>query len=195
MTDARRRRPDRFRRIIYIFTPFALLLLLFAGLNWNMLSVSRSAPTASQRPQVATAVPGEPNSSGESAVPAATDVPPTATAVPLPTLPPNATIELVGPPADSTFAAESEIVFFWTWPAPLPEAYRFELQIASDGGTTSILAGNEPNLGLGYRAALPAGSLAAGSYAWSIRIVQGEGSDALQESESRPLTLTAGSAN
>lgn len=194
LTDSGQRRSKRFRRIITIFAPFLLLLLLLIWLNRDMLTAVRdAAPGAQQQQTVATAVPGEPSTTAEAAAPAATGAAPTATAVPLPTLPPDSTIQLLGPPAASVFAADAAVVFYWAWTTPLSEAFRFELHITGNGPPLEVAAGFEPNIGLGYNVTLPAASLPPGSYSWSIRLVQADGRDVVRESEQRPLTLTAGS--
>jgi hypothetical protein len=73
------------------------------------------------------------------------------TLIPQPTLPPTATITLLGPPDQSRFMAEDTITIYWTWPLPLAEDQYFGIYLQEETGETRIGRLEEANFGTGYR--------------------------------------------
>lgn len=73
------------------------------------------------------------------------------TLIPQPTLPPTATITLLGPPNQSRFMAEDSITFYWTWPLPLAKDQYFGIYVQEETGDARIGRLEEANFGTGYR--------------------------------------------
>lgn len=194
MQDPHQRRPNRFTRFIYIFAPFLLLLAAVVALNWEALTTRSPIATTAGVTTAVVQQPVRPDSSATlaatSAAATAVDPPqPTATAVPLPTIAPDAIIQLVGPPQDSLFAEDTAVAFYWNWSLELPDTTEFMLTITSTDTQIDLPVGSDPNLGLGYRVTLPPGTLSPGEYSWTVRLIAVDGSEVLRESETRPFTI------
>ncbi|NHZ72100.1 MAG: hypothetical protein GWP17_03330, partial [Aquificales bacterium] len=80
-----------------------------------------------------------------------TTPPPTTTSIPQPTLPPTATITLLGPPDQSRITAQDTVTVYWTWPLPLAEDQYFGVYLQDETGETRIGRLEEANFGAGYR--------------------------------------------
>jgi hypothetical protein len=190
-------RPNKKRRIIYALSP--LLLLLF-GLGLINLIISDGAsrgsivvPTAVS----ATIISSQP---GGGAVPAtsapllATAMPspaPTATATPLPALPPEARIQLLGPPDGSVLPAIFPISLFWAWPLELREGESLVVYLLLGEEERPLSALSEPNMGSSYQWQIQPADLAGleSEFRWQVRLESDFSAAALRTSDSRSLRL------
>lgn len=183
-------RNSRMRRFIYIVTPLILLLLCIGSIN---LLPHRGATTAEsiaiQSTETAVA-PGRDSEIVPAITLAATPLPTlTATASPplLPTIPPEASIILLGPPSDSTFVAGNALSVYWTWPLPMVEGQQFALYWRADGAEQLLGTVTEPNLGRQYQFAIPATEPATAT--WFVRLEQIEPFRVLATSEARSIQI------
>ncbi|RMG99564.1 MAG: hypothetical protein D6706_05265, partial [Chloroflexi bacterium] len=106
---------------------------------------------------------------------------------PLPTLPPGAQIELLGPPPDTTWVGNQPVTFYWQWPYPLANNQQFVVVIQTNGEEQRLGAVDQPNLGTGYRlqAVLPTN----GELVWEVRLETKAALAPLISSERRILTI------
>ena len=162
------RRLSKRKRGLLISLPFLLLLLCLGLLNgWArsvavspsatpVVKVTKTDTSATDNEGVAT----EPaplksvTPESETSLPtlAPTAVPPAkVTLIPQPTLPPTATITLLGPPDQSRIMAEDSITVYWTWPLPLAEDQYFGIYLQEDTGDTRVGRLEKANFGAGYR--------------------------------------------
>lgn len=156
------------KRAILLTLPFLSLLLCLGLLNIWARSVQESTPVIEPTPARQTAVSTQTTAlqpitevtdspeptDNPSSIPtlASTAVPPpTATPIPLPTFPPTATITILGPPDQSRFMAEDNLVVYWSWPLPLTEDQYFGIYLQDENSESRIGRLEEANLGSGYR--------------------------------------------
>lgn len=130
------------------------------------------------------------------AIPVATT--PTPTTV-VSSLPPEATIQLLGPPADSSFRLDDRISFYWDWPLALEANQRFAvyLRAGSDEWLLGVVESN--NLGSAFRLSARPTELVSQptQYEWQVRLelLSATGDNrpqVLRESEIRSLILLGG---
>lgn len=158
-------RHSKHKRAFLMTLPFLLLLLCLGGLNIWARSVLQPLPAPTPITSKPTPTQNETETSAlsitETAVPTektpiATETPPqtpvpTATPIILPTLPPTATLTLLGPPDQSRFMATDTITIYWTWPLPLAGDQYFGIYLQEETGESRIGRLEEANFGTGYR--------------------------------------------
>ena len=151
------RRLSKRKRAMIIILPFILLLLCLGLLNaWAVTVAPQPTPTrmAASPTAVTTQSPALETVATDSVLPTLAPTaapPPTTTPIPQPTLPPTATITLLGPPDQSRVMAEDSITVFWTWPLPLAEDQYFGIYLQEETGESRIGRIEESNFGTGYR--------------------------------------------
>jgi hypothetical protein len=146
------------KRAMLTLMPLLLLLLCLGLLNSWARSVVEANPAPTPRPPtqtpslsktaVTTPAPALETVVTETPTPAPTQ---TATPLPQPTLPPTATITLLGPPNQSRFMAADTITLYWSWPLPLSEDQYFGIYLQEETGESRIGRLEEANFGTGYR--------------------------------------------
>lgn len=181
----------RWQQIIYIVTPF--FLLLFGLITFNVLTrddavVVAGAETAVFQP---TPTPIATSTMTPIPTPVPTSRPPTATPYNAPVYDAETAVVLLGPPDETLLRLQDLAVFYWDWPLPLSDDQQFTLYIQHDGQTTAIASLNEPNLGTTYRATLHLNDLLteATTIQWQIRLESSFADAPLTASEIRTITV------
>ncbi len=185
----------RSRRAIRIFAPLLFLLLCLAVINaWP------ASQEQAQEPDILTAVSPttRANQTVETAVPStSTPIPTvtaTATATPIPTatLPPDAEIRLLGPPADALFRTTDALVFYWQWPAPLAENYFFQVVLFTPSGENIVGQVTEANFGTQFSLQANVETLLGTELTgeWQVQILSSSG-DVLRSSKPRNIQFLA----
>lgn len=184
------------RQAIYATLP--LLLLLFCLGLVNLLPGDGVGPTAvlpltpsSINPTIAISQDGSVLLA--TAPPPSPTTPATATftPTPLPTLPPEAQIELLGPPDDSVLPADAPVSLFWTWPLDLNEGQRFVVYLLVADEERPLPPLTEPNMGSGYHAQLQPADLSdlGSEFRWQVRLESDANTSPLRASDTRTLRL------
>jgi hypothetical protein len=137
---------------------------------------------------------------GGEALPAPTTTAPLTPAVPpadVATLPPDAAIQLLGPPQEGRFRLDDDISFYWRWPLPLQTGQRFAVYLRSGNEEWRLGVLEQNNLGSAYRLrAQPADFVSApADYEWLVRLetlvaTANGAAQGLAASETRTLRLT-----
>ena len=189
----------RKRQQLYILAPFLLLVFCLGSLNVGHWLISRPLET---EVMVTTAVPY----TTRTPILSLTNPPPTTTAVlptitptpqPLPTLytPPiysdDTIIQLLGPPTDSTFAAEATVSFYWQWPLALSEDQFFAVTLLTEDGVQIVGTVHEPNVGDHYRLHMRLEDVGrtAVSLQWQVTLSTTFTPQPLRTSETRSLQI------
>lgn len=181
----RRGRP---RRLVYMLAPLLFLVVCLGSINFiSWWAGQRALPTD---PLAATAVSTAQTAVVPSAPPTAT---PTKTATPAPTppptqtLPPNAEIALLGPPANTTLTTAATISFYWMWPLPPSEDHHFAVYWINENGEQLLGVQEAPNLGRSYYLSVTLSQPAVG--AWQVRLQEKATQQTIRSSAQRPLTV------
>lgn len=178
----------RWQQIIYIITPF--FLLLFGLITFNLLTRDDAVVEVAA---VETAVfqPTPTPIAASTITPAPTSSPPTATPYNAPVYDAETAVILLGPPDETLLRLQDLVVFYWDWPLPLSDDQQFTLYIQHDGQTTAIASLNEPNLGTTYRANLHLGDLLteAATIQWQIRLESSFADTPLTASDIRTIIV------
>ena len=184
----------RWRQIVYITTPF--FLLLFGLIALNVLTredeiavvVPTSTPSHTETAvlQQSVTITPQPTITSEP-----TTSPPTATPYRPPVYHAEVAVSLLGPPHDTIFRLQDSVVFYWDWPLPLTDDQQFTLYIQHDGQPIPIASLNEPNLGTTYRASLPLTDLLSETAViqWQIRLESSFADTPLTTSDIRTITV------
>ncbi|MCB9430553.1 MAG: hypothetical protein H6668_01075 [Ardenticatenaceae bacterium] len=172
------------QRIVYIFMPLFLLLLFLGVIRlWGGEETAVSPPSATTTPPATpTSLPAPTETDTGNA---ATPLPPTPTAQPATPLPAD-NIILLGPPAGSTFPANTPITLFWQWPHPLTDEQQFSVYWQQDKQTQLLGRLTEPNFGDLFQ--LQTTPTIVGNAVWWIVL---ETNDATIESPQRQLLISA----
>lgn len=181
------------RRVVYVFAPFVLLLLCVGSINivpglLTAVDERQTTPISSAPP------PASATTASQSAITSTPTAQPTvqATATPIPTIPADAIITLLGPPAGSTFAEAHLVTFYWSWPLPLTDGQQFVVYAANGGETYQLGTVAEPNLGTNYQLTVALGERLGGSgqFQWQTRLETAVSNLVLATSENRNIRLT-----
>lgn len=192
-------------RLIRVFTPFTLLLAGFLLVNYKIEDVfvfqQSSTPTTPEKietPAGQTAATPPPTNGGPppiaTAIAHATEMPtitPVATSQLIPTLLPNDSVQLSGPPVESRFSLSTPITFYWFANRLLSEGESFKLFLANDTVEKLVGTVSEPNIGEAYQVNFipESAGLSAGEFFWTVKIVKDNGGLILGESDWRSITL------
>lgn len=156
--------------------------LLGLATPWGV--IGRDNQSQSQSQSTAT-----PSSTAQAATPA----PPPAVTVELPA---EAMIQLLGPPANSSFRLDDPVSFYWDWPLALGPNQRFAVYLRAGSDEWLLGAVEHNNLGSAYRLRAELTELVSqpAQYEWLVRLEllpEGDGDrpQPLRESEIRPLLL------
>lgn len=188
--------PHRKRRqVIYAILPFFLLLLCLTGLNlvgqWSAEATSLAGESGGEITAVAT--PPSLTSSNLPATPSPTAPPPTTTPAPTPTptLPPDAIIQLLGPPDGSVLNSGTPLSLYWNWPYSLDEGQIFVVYLGANGQETRVGALSEANMGQGYHWLIPPDELTVlgAEGVWQVRLEATPAGTVLLRSEQRSFRL------
>lgn len=173
------------KRVVRIFSPFLLLvlLLLWVNVDWSLDDVVEE--------QVAEGVTAVSTSSLTPTLNPTMTPPPTVTPLPSataylpPVFPATATIELIGPPATATFATQDTVSFYWRWSMPLTDDQQFVLYGVTPSELIPLATVTETTLGETYfaRVALPEKPLAG----WIVQLETNLADVVLLPSPVRPL--------
>lgn len=139
-------------RLVYTIAPFILLLAVLFILNWLprfFAPAARSVTITAASPTRATSLPL--NTAVSTSVSLSPESSATATTIPTPTLPPTATIQLLGPPQAAIFAPDTLVTFYWQWPLALAETHQLTAYLVRDGEELALGSLTEPNVGVSYR--------------------------------------------
>lgn len=119
--------------------------------------------------------------------------------VPLPpsiTPTPEPVITLLGPPTDGDFAlaADTNLIFTWSWPVPLSADERFGVYLNTRGRTIQLGTVSEPQSGDQYEFKTSAGNVPAlaGQQTWFIQLEDTLSGITRERSDSRSIVFTAG---
>ncbi len=187
------------RRAIYTVTPLLLLVLCLAAINlvpgWAGGQVA--GPTGEARDETVTAVSTTPSATLSASItqlPAATSTAvPTTTPSPMPspTLPPDALIQLLGPPEASVLSANTPLSLYWLWALPVNEGQALVVYLQANGQEVRAGALAEANMGAGYRWQISPDQLAAlgEQVTWQVRLETVATGDVLLSSEPRTVRL------
>jgi hypothetical protein len=107
-------------------------------------------------------------------------------------LPPDAVIELLGPPAASSFRRSDTISFYANWPLPLTDSQQLAAYIRIDDQPMILLDTlEESNIGRLYRWQINIGAMAetAVSLEWWVQLQTGSNTPPLLTSASRSVTI------
>lgn len=159
------------KRLFRILLP--LLILLLAVLLFNLLMPSTQKTEVAS---VATAVPPPPQpvaNSSPTRPPILTAIilpTPTSTAPSRPSLPASASITLLGPPNNSSFAQNGRISFYWTFSKQLEPGQQFDFVLRQNDQELIQLNLPEANLGSVYQLQIDLGELTIepGTAVWQI---------------------------
>ncbi len=184
---------SRRRQVVYIISPF--FLLLFGLIALNIITYEAEIEEVAVLPtavlptpiaqQIATAtITSSPTS-------AATPVPPTATPYTPPSYEEQTAVTLLGPPSETIFRLQDSVIFYWTWPHLLSDDQQLTLYIQHDGQATAVASLNEPNLGTTYRITLPLDELVEETAViqWQIRLESTFADTPLTTSDIRTITI------
>lgn len=184
------------KRTIYVLTPLVLLLLLLAGINLipRWLSSASSEQTTAVSPATAPPRTQASVASATTTVAPTTIASPTPSATPTawPTMPPNGTLALLGPPSGSSLPATAAVTFYWQWSAPLIEGQRFVVYLLDEESERPLGVVTEPNLGTHYQLSVPLGdSVTTGAYRWQIRLEHADPPYTYLSSATRALVINS----
>ncbi len=193
-------------RGIIAFTPFFLTLVIVIAINfrpvWEKSGEQNSnkqqqlpkptfTPAAHENAQaLSISTEGEEPLSQETIVLQTTTVVPTN--MPQPTIPPDAFIQLVGPPAESEFFDENNVSFYWYWPLPLTENQQFTLLLVNEVQDQQRIATiNSTNLGQSYfiNLEVPVVSDEFSPVFWQIQLEQISTEEILVQSPLRSISF------
>lgn len=181
-------KPHRWQQVLYILAPFFLLLVCLGFINFvpdRLTAVP--TPTLQSKTQETTVSPA----TATNTLPTAT-IPSTPTVIPTATLPPDAVIELLGPPAGSSFRRSDTISFYADWPLPLTGSQQLAAYIRIDGQSPILLGTlEEPNVGQRYRWQMNIGEMVetAVTLEWWVQLQADTGLPPLLSSTSRQVTV------
>jgi hypothetical protein len=107
----------------------------------------------------------------------------------------NEIIQILGPPAGSTFAETAKISFYWQWPLPLTNDQAFKVYLVSEEQTVLLGTINEPNVGNSYRLQLRLEDMKinADTIHWLVHLETTHLDQPLRSSESRSLSILTSS--
>ena len=201
-----RRRFGKSGRLIRIFSPFVLLVVVLVAFYFvtSMTKSESENETADNKPSPSMKPTGNANTSTTASPTSHTNVTITVTQqsnkverTPLPPMPPiNAQIQLIGPPPDSSFHLEDPLSTIWTWPLPQEAGQQFAVFLVTD--ENEFLAGTvkDPSLGdFGYQLTYSPGDVvnSEGTYLLQIRLQQTMSQIDLVTSIPRKLTFSTSS--
>ena len=181
----------RWQQVLYFLAPFFLLSACFGLINFipaKLTAVTTATPQSGNETTLVTAI--SPTSTPDSFSIAA--ISPTPATIPTATLPPDAVIELLGPPAGSSFRRNDTISFFADWSSPLTESQQLAAYIRINDQPPILLGVlEEPNIGQRYRWQTNIGEVAgtAVSLEWWVQLQTSRTASPLLTSASRPVTL------
>ncbi|MBP6469527.1 MAG: hypothetical protein KBE23_15705 [Chloroflexi bacterium] len=184
------------KRIIYTIMPLALLLLCLGMIN--LLPTRPTTETNAGGAEGETAVAANTSSAALATLPPPTATPtatPLPSPTPLPTLPPEAAINLLGPPNGSVLSAAAPLSLYWTWPYPLRDDTAFAIYLTASGVEQKLGALGEPNLGdYSYYWQIQPADLAglSADLTWQIRLESTLAPTPLLSSETRTVQLIGG---
>ena len=180
-----RRRFGKSGRLIRIFSPFVLLVIVLAAIYFvtGMPKTESENETVDKIPSPSMMPTGNANTSIPASPTSRTDATITATQwsnkidrTPLPPMPPsNAQIQLIGPPPDSSFYLDDPLSTIWIWPLPQEAGQQFAVFLVTD--ENEVLAGTvkDPSLGdFGYQLTYFPGDVvnSEGTFLLQIRLQQ-----------------------
>ncbi len=183
---------EKRKQVIYILAPLFLTIACLVFINITPRWLAAETPTSAAittNPQSTTAA-VEPAEMAASSTPTSAPIM-TPTPPPLPTLPPGAVIELLGPPSGSSFRLVGTISFYWRWPAPLSEGQSLGIYVRLNGQELLLGQLDEPNVGQDYRWQVDVGTLTetAVSGQWFVRLQLPNEVNNLLESDPRIFNI------
>lgn len=199
MEDTADQRVGRKLQLLYILTPLGLLIVCLGAINLaSALVMGAGADAAMPTPMVALAATNTaeeavvPPSSGfeQEAAPAPTSLATPAPAI-VPTIPPGAEIQLLGPPPGSAFRIGDTLSFYWQWSVPLAKDQSLAVYLLAQNQEYLLGRLDEPNVGQSYRlhVSIDDSTRAAGKVQWQVRLESNQAKQWLAASEIRPLAL------
>ncbi|MCA9897257.1 MAG: hypothetical protein KC433_03660 [Anaerolineales bacterium] len=177
---------------MFSIAPLLVLLLAIVALNWFM-PPSLATQTPSRE---ATAVPPQISASTTNHTPSpilqATILPsPTPTATPLPAVVPEASITLLGPPAEGNFSVNDRIAFYWAYSEDLLPGQEFLFTLRENAEILAASSLRAPNFGTAYQIVLDMTDVVTeGETAvWQVQLQWQNIDQPLLASENRTLSL------
>ncbi len=142
--------------------------------------ITAVSPTTSTTASTSTAIP---TTSTPIPVPTAT-----ATLIPTATIPPEATIHLLGPPEEALFRLTDTLSFYWQWPVPLAENQLFQVVLFTPNGQRILGQVLESNFGTQYNLHTVAHQTEGteSSAQWQVQLISTNG-EILHRSASRNI--------
>jgi hypothetical protein len=195
----------RWPQILRILAPFWLLLLCLGALQLApSISTSRNitpvVSSSTPAPPPATLFPETTPSvamAATAALTTATQAPaaalsPTPSTTATPPIPPEAQIQLLGPPAKSVLDISETASFYWLWPIALADDQAFAVYVFVEGQPYLLGQIDEPNMGQAYRLHFVLQDLAPSAVAieWQVVLMTVPDGTVIRQSELRSLNLS-----